>query len=213
MTADLDKNVETKKADEQQTGNAGMQDKPSQKQTEPCAVIKTTPHDEHVSDNNGTSQPTSDASAAPAQNSEVAATAKRIAKKQKILLIVSAAVMIIILLYTLTNTAMCDTSPSVKGITVIEEKLVTDISYAVIGDSLFPILLVKVKNNSSSTKKVSFEANFYADGELLGEDQASYVTLGPGDEAVLMAQSDRGYKAWTQHEYSYKITKWWIYTP
>ena len=77
--------------------------------------------------------------------------------------------------------------------------------------NLYPILLVKVKNNSSSTKKVSFEANFYADGQLLGEDQADYVTLAPGDEAVLMAQSDRGYKAWTQHEYSYKITKWWIF--
>ena len=106
---------------------------------------------------------------------------------------------------------MCSTSTSLNGISVLEEQLVTDVIYTVIGNNLYPILLVKVKNNSSSTKKVSFGANFYADGQLLGEDQADYVTLAPGDEAVLMAQSDRGYKAWTQHEYSYKITKWWIF--
>ena len=32
------------------------------------------------------------------------------------------------------------------------------------------------------------------DGNLLGSDQASYITLAPGDEAFLHAQSDRGYR-------------------
>ncbi len=132
-------------------------------------------------------------------------------KNKKVIFVVIAIVALIVIIYLLSNASMCSTSTSLNGISVLEEQLVTDVIYTVIGNNLYPILLVKVKNNSSSTKKVSFEANFYADGQLLGEDQADYVTLAPGDEAVLMAQSDRGYKAWTQHEYSYKITKWWIF--
>ena len=50
------------------------------------------------------------------------------------------------------------------------------------------------------------------DGNLLGSDQASYITLAPGDEAFLHAQSDRGYRMWSSHEYSYKITKWHVYS-
>ena len=125
--------------------------------------------------------------------------------------VLSAIVALIVIIYLLSNASMCSTSTSLKGISVVEEELVTDLNYAVIGESLYPILLVKVKNTSSTTKKVSFEANFYADDELLGDDQASYVVLAPGDEAILKAQSNRGYKFWTQHEYSYKITKWWIF--
>ena len=80
---------------------------------------------------------------------------------------------------------------SMGGIEIVGEQLVTDPYYTVIGDNLYPIVVVKVKNTSNTTKKVSFEVNFYADGNLLGSDQASYITLAPGDEAFLHAQSDR----------------------
>ncbi len=98
-----------------------------------------------------------------------------------------------------------------NGIKIRQEQLITDVRYTVIGNNLFPIVVVEVENTSTSTKNVSFEVNFYADGSLLGEDQASYVTLAPGDSAFLHAQSDKGYSAWTQHDYSYEITKWWVY--
>lgn len=99
-----------------------------------------------------------------------------------------------------------------SGIEIVEEHLVTNPYYAIIGNNLYPIVVVKVKNTSNTTKKVSFEANFYADGNLLGSDQASFVTLAPGDEAFLHAQSNKGYRAWSSHEYSYKITKWHVYS-
>lgn len=101
---------------------------------------------------------------------------------------------------------------SMNGIEIVGEQLATDPYYTTIGDYLYPIVVVKVKNTSNTTKKVSFEANFYADGNLLGSDQASYITLAPGDEAFLHAQSDRGYRMWSSHEYSYKITKWHVYS-
>lgn len=101
---------------------------------------------------------------------------------------------------------------SMKGIEVLEEQLVTNPYYAMIGNNLYPIVVVKVKNTSNTTKKISFEANFYADGKLLGDGQANYITLAPGDEAFLHAQSDKGYRAWSSHAYSYKITKWHIYS-
>ena len=99
-----------------------------------------------------------------------------------------------------------------SGIEIVEEHLVTNPYYTIIGNNLYPIVVVKVKNTSNTTKKVSFEANFYADGNLLGSGQASFVTLAPGDEAFLHAQSNKGYRAWSSHEYSYKITKWHVYS-
>lgn len=74
------------------------------------------------------------------------------------------------------------------GIDILEEQLITN-PYTIIGDNLYPIVIVKVKNTSNSTKKVSLEANFYSDGNLLGSDQASFVTLSPGDEAFLHEHS------------------------
>lgn len=211
METDQNEKVGTAKAEEKTSDKISGTDKPVQKQENLQSANKI-PLSGNDSSTRKDAPPGPDADSTT-QNGNVAATAKTAARKQKIILILTAAVCLIILIYLLTNTAMCDTSPSMKGIEVVEEKLVTDAVYTIIGESLYPILLVKVKNNSSSTKKVSFEANFYADGQLLGNDQANYVTLEPGDEAILQAQSDKGYKFWTQHEYSYKITKWWIYTP
>ena len=65
---------------------------------------------------------------------------------------------------------------------------------------------------NNTTKKVSFEANFYADGNLLGSGLSDFVTLAPGDEAIIKAQSDKGYLLLRSHEYTYKITKWNVYS-
>lgn len=123
-----------------------------------------------------------------------------------------AAIAIVVVVAIIIIVAVVVGGNSMHGIDIIGEQLVTDPYYTVIGDNLYPIVVVKVKNTSNTTKKVSFEANFYADGNLLGSDQASYVTLAPGDEAFLHAQSDRGYRMWSSHEYSYKITKWHVYS-
>jgi hypothetical protein len=103
-----------------------------------------------------------------------------------------------------------DNSNSSNGISIVQEELITSY-HAIEGNHLFPILAIKVKNTSKKTKKVSFEANFYADDNLLGSAQADYVTLAPGDETILFAQSDKGYVAWSSHQYTYKITKWWVF--
>lgn len=102
---------------------------------------------------------------------------------------------------------------ALKGIDVVEEAIVTNPYYCAIGDYVYPIVVLKKKNNSLSTKRVSFEVNIYADGELLGSDQSSYVTLAAGDESYTHAQSDRGYHIayYAAHEYTYKITRWWVY--
>lgn len=94
-----------------------------------------------------------------------------------------------------------------NGITVIEERIynVNSSSYT------YPALAVEVRNDSSSNKKVSVEVNFYADGELLGSGQADYVTLAPGDKTTLRAICDKGYLWIFEKNYTYKITKWWIF--
>ena len=126
------------------------------------------------------------------------------ARNKKIAVAIVAAVIVVALVIII---AVSVGGNSMNGIEIVGEQLVTDPYYTTIGD-----YLVKVKNTSNTTKKVSFEANFYADGNLLGSDQASFVTLAPGDEAFLHAQSDRGYRMWSSHEYSYKITKWHVYS-
>ena len=131
------------------------------------------------------------------------------ARNKKIAVAIVAAVIVVALVIII---AVSVGGNSMNGIEIVEEQLVTDPYYTTIGDYLYPIVVVKVKNTSNTTKKVSFEANFYADGNLLGSDQASYITLAPGDEAFLHAQSDRGYRMWSSHEYSYKITKWHVYS-
>lgn len=130
------------------------------------------------------------------------------ARNKKIAVAIVAAVIVVALVIIIAVSL----GNSMGGIEIVGEQLVTDPYYTVIGDNLYPIVVVKVKNTSNTTKKVSFEANFYADGNLLGSDQASYITLAPGDEAFLHAQSDRGYRMWSSHEYSYKITKWHVYS-
>lgn len=118
----------------------------------------------------------------------------------------------IVIVVAIIIIAMSVGGSSMGGIEILEEQLVTNPYYAMIGDNLYPIVVVKVKNTSNTTRKVSFDVNFYADGNLLGSDQANFVTLAPGDEAFLHAQSDKGYRAWSSYEYTYKITKWHIYS-
>ncbi|MFR5833266.1 MAG: FxLYD domain-containing protein [Acutalibacteraceae bacterium] len=101
---------------------------------------------------------------------------------------------------------------SMSGIKIVEEQLITEPYYTMIGNNLYPIVVVKVKNTSNKPKKVSFEVNFYADGKLLGDGLSEHITLAPGDEAFIHAQSDKGYRAWSSHDYSYKITKWYVFS-
>lgn len=204
-----DKSVNDFNTEKNMSSVNNTNDEVSQLSSEQFSAIPSTAKDDNTVKANQTAVPVN-AQAKPPTSSTSAAV-KQTAKKQKIIFIVTAIVALIVIIYLLSNMSTCSTSTSLQGISVVEEELVTDLNYAVIGESLYPILLVKVKNTSSTTKKVSFEANFYADGELLGDDQASFVVLAPGDKAILKAQSNRGYKFWTQHEYSYKITKWWIF--
>lgn len=129
--------------------------------------------------------------------------------KRKRIMIIAAVCLISVVIMAI---AIPNCGGGTQGIEVISETLVTTPYYAAINGYLYPILLVKVKNTSNVTKKVSFEANFYADGNLLGSGLSDFVTLAPGDEAVIKAQSDKGYLLLTSHEYTYKITKWNVYS-
>lgn len=129
--------------------------------------------------------------------------------KRKRIMIIAAVCLISVVIMAI---AIPNCGGGTQGIEVISETLVTTPYYAAINGYLYPILLVKVKNTSNATKKVSFEANFYADGNLLGSGLSDFVTLAPGDEAVIKAQSDKGYLLLTSHEYTYKITKWNVYS-
>lgn len=129
--------------------------------------------------------------------------------KRKRIMIIAAVCLISVVIMAI---AIPNCGGGTQGIEVISETLVTTPYYAAINGYLYPILLVKVKNTSNVTKKVSFEANFYADGNLLGSGLSDFVTLAPSDEAVIKAQSDKGYLLLTSHEYTYKITKWNVYS-
>lgn len=129
--------------------------------------------------------------------------------KRKRIMIIAAVCLISVVIMAI---AIPNCGGGTQGIEVISETLVTTPYYAAINGYLYPILLVKVKNTSNVTKKVSFEANFYADGNLLGSGLSDFVTLASGDEAVIKAQSDKGYLLLTSHEYTYKITKWNVYS-
>ena len=129
--------------------------------------------------------------------------------KRKRIMIIAAVCLISVVIMAI---AIPNCGGGTQGVEVISETLVTTPYYAAINGYLYPILLVKVKNTSNVTKKVSFEANFYADGNLLGSGLSDFVTLAPGDEAVIKAQSDKGYLLLTSHEYTYKITKWNVYS-
>ena len=129
--------------------------------------------------------------------------------KRKRIMIIAAVCLISVVIMAI---AIPNCGGGTQGIEVISETLVTTPYYAAINGYLYPILLVKVKNTSNVTKKVSFEANFYADGNLLGSGLSDFVTLAPGDEAIIKAQSDKGYILLRSHEYTFKITKWNIYS-
>ena len=129
--------------------------------------------------------------------------------KRKRIMIIAAVCLISVVIMAI---AIPNCGGGTQGIEVISETLVTTPYYAAINGYLYPILLVKVKNTSNATKKVSFEANFYADGNLLGSGLSDFVTLAPGDEAIIKAQSDKGYLLLRSHEYTFKITHWNIYS-
>lgn len=144
----------------------------------------------------------------PATPGKRSAHAVATAKRKRIMIIAAVCLISVVIMAI----AIPNCGGGTQGIEVISETLVTTPYYAAINGYLYPILLVKVKNTSNVTKKVSFEANFYADGNLLGSGLSEFVTLAPGDEAVIKAQSDKGYLLLRSHEYTYKITQWKVYS-
>lgn len=144
----------------------------------------------------------------PATHGNGRAHAVATAKRKRIMIIAAVCLISVVIMAI----AIPNCGGGTQGIEVISETLVTTPYYAAINGYLYPILLVKVKNTSNATKKVSFEANFYADGNLLGSGLSEFVTLAPGDEAIIKAQSDKGYLLLRSHEYTYKITQWNVYS-
>lgn len=112
----------------------------------------------------------------PATHGKRSAHAVATAKRKRIMIIAAVCLISVVIMAI----AIPNCGGGTQGIEVISETLVTTPYYAAINGYLYPILLVKVKNTSNVTKKVSFEANFYADGNLLGSGLADFVTLAPG---------------------------------
>ena len=77
------------------------------------------------------------------------------ARNKKIAVAIVAAVIVVALVIII---AVSVGGNSMNGIEIVEEQLVTDPYYTTIGNYLYPIVVVKVKNTSNTTKKVSFEA-------------------------------------------------------
>ena len=69
-------------------------------------------------------------------------------------------------------------------------------------------LVVKIKNNSSSTIKTSFSANIYKDGAVFDSTISGVITLGAGEvgqlDSITLISRQYG-------NYTYKITKWNFY--
>ena len=98
-----------------------------------------------------------------------------------------------------------------QGIKIVDEQFIASGLQATKNNSIFPIVQVTIKNTSNTTKTVWFDVNFYANGELISSDSSTLITLAPGDQATLKAQSSHGYSVFVQKEYSYKITNWSVY--
>lgn len=69
-------------------------------------------------------------------------------------------------------------------------------------------VVVKIKNTSSSTIKVSFEVNIYKDGVMIDTTVSGVATVGAGETAKLDAVFWRGSP---YAKYTYKITRWNFY--
>ncbi len=111
----------------------------------------------------------SDNNLSPSQTKNNSPHADDNARKKKIV----AGVVVVAVVIAIVIIIAVSLGNSMGGIEIVGEQLVTDPYYTTIGDYLYPIVVVKVKNTSNTTKKVSFEANFYADGNLLGMPPAT----------------------------------------
>ena len=115
----------------------------------------------------------------------------------------------IILLFTLimaltplTMTACSFFGPSESDIQILDSRL----TYVNGGSGLS--LVVKIKNNSSSTIKTSFNVNIYKDGAVFDSTISGVITLGVGEvgqlDSITLISRQYG-------NYTYKITKWNFY--
>ena len=111
-------------------------------------------------------------------------------------------VFIIKLIMTLTMTACSLMGPSENDIQILDSGL----QYVNSGSGLS--LVVKIKNNSSSTIKTSFSANIYKDGAVFDSTISGVITLEAGEVGRLSSITliSRQYG-----NYTYKITKWNFY--
>lgn len=74
-------------------------------------------------------------------------------------------------------------------------------------------VVVKIKNKSSATMKVSFSVKIYRDGEIIDDTISGVSTLDSGEIATLSAvtKAKSTYGLQYDNRYSFKITKWNFY--
>ena len=116
--------------------------------------------------------------------------------------IVALIIMLIMALTPLTMTACSLFGPSESNIQILDSRL----TYVNGGSGLS--LVVKIKNNSSSTIKTSFNVNIYNDEAVFDSTVSGVLTLGAGE----IGQLDSITRISGQYgNYTYKITKWNFY--
>lgn len=101
--------------------------------------------------------------------------------------------------------SLCDCSifgPSENDIQILDSRLV----YVNGGAGLS--LVLKIKNNSSSTIKTSFNVNIYKDESVFDSTISDVLTLGAGETGQL---SSITLISMQYGNYTYKITKWNFY--
>ena len=122
--------------------------------------------------------------------------------KTKRFRIIALIIMLIMTLTPLTMTACSLFGPSESDIQILDSRL----TYVNGGSGLS--LVVKIKNNSSSTIKTSFNVNIYKDGVVFDSTISGVVTLGAGEvgqlDSITLISRQYG-------NYTYKITKWNFY--
>lgn len=122
--------------------------------------------------------------------------------KTKHFRIIALIITLIMTLTPLTMTGCSLFSPSESDIQILDSRL----TYVNGGSGLS--LVVKIKNNSSSTIKTSFNVNIYKDGVVFDSTISGVVMLGAGEvgqlDSITLISRQYG-------NYTYKITKWNFY--
>ena len=75
-----------------------------------------------------------------------------LARRKKVIIAIIAIIVVVVIVISIAVSL----GNSMNGIEIVGKQLFTDPYYTTIGDYLYPIVVVKVKNTSNTTKKVSF---------------------------------------------------------